>query len=249
MSRLFSRFQQATKRTHIKYGGSGLGLFISRQLTESMGGQIGVVSVPGKGSTFAFYIKVRRASAPHNSDQVLRQVDSPNASRRRSETLDSLERITRQLSITTPAPPRPCVLLVEDNVINSRVLTKQLERSGCIVYVANHGQEALDFLPNTKYWHRPAKDSPLIEIECILMDVEMPVLDGLTCTSQIRELQRRGLLQHHIGIIAITANARIEQIQAAVKVGVDAVLPKPFRVIDVLSKMDEIRSKISGAVG
>jgi CheY-like chemotaxis protein len=245
MTRLFGRFQQATKKTHIKYGGSGLGLFISRQLTESMGGQIGVVSAPGKGSIFAFYIKARRASHPNNHEKHGSSSGSPKASRRASESLDKLSQITRQLSNMTPAPPRPSVLLVEDNVINAQVLTKQLERSGCIVYVANHGQEALDFLPNTKYWHQPAEDSPLIEINCILMDVEMPVLDGLTCTRRIRELQSRGCLRHHIGIIAITANARAEQIATTVDAGVDDVLPKPFRVIDVLSKMEEIRVKIS----
>lgn len=241
MVRLFNRFQQATKKTHIKYGGSGLGLFISRELTESMGGEIGVASQPGQGSTFAFYIKARRTSSPGTNSQASRTSSFAFASRRPSEVSDQLDWITRQLSNTSVAP-RPQILLVEDNMINAQVLMKQLERAGCIVYVANHGQEALDFLPSSSIWHQPATDAPLTDIDCILMDVEMPVLDGLSCTREIRELQSRGHLVEHVSIIAITANARMEQINDAFEAGVDAVLPKPFRVMDVLAKMDEIRS-------
>lgn len=245
MMRLFHRFQQATKKTHIKYGGSGLGLFISRELTETMGGEIGVLSEPGKGSTFAFYIKVTRALPPDDHAQILRPAASPTSSRRPSELLDKINRISRQLSNPVVAPPRLSVLLVEDNIINAQVLMKQLERAGCIVYIANHGIEALDFLTNCKAWHKPVEDSPLIELDCILMDVEMPLLDGLTCTRRIRALERDGSLQERINIIAITANARAEQIDDAFAAGVDGILPKPFRVIEVLSKMEELKPQKS----
>ncbi|RVX71736.1 hypothetical protein B0A52_03920 [Exophiala mesophila] len=241
MVRLFGRFQQATKKTHIKYGGSGLGLFISRKLTESMGGEIGVASRPGQGSTFAFYIKARHTNCPETSSQLSRTPSLAYTSRRSSEVSDQIDWITRQLSNTSVAP-RPQILLVEDNIINAQVLMKQLERAGCIVYVANHGQEALDFLPSSSVWHQPATDVPLTDIDCILMDVEMPVLDGLSCTREIRQLQSRGHVTEHVSIIAITANARVEQINDAFEAGVDAVLPKPFRVMDVLAKMDEIRA-------
>lgn len=72
MTRLFHRFQQGTKKTHIKYGGSGLGLFISRELTGATGGQIGLVTELGKGSTFVFYVKAHKAAPPNDDDQILR---------------------------------------------------------------------------------------------------------------------------------------------------------------------------------
>ncbi|EXJ77748.1 hypothetical protein A1O3_09977 [Capronia epimyces CBS 606.96] len=250
MARLFHRFQQGTEKTHIKYGGSGLGLFVSRELTENMGGEIGVASTPGKGSTFAFYIKTHKA--PPEPAQILQGATSPATSRRpslsRQRTISRSQKPQTTLG-TEPAPIH--VLLVEDNVINAQVLTRQLERMGCTIYTANHGAQALDLLPQLKAWRGPdsllpesrdpSSDSGL-DIDCILMDVEMPVLDGLSCTRRIRELQQQGRLTRHIPIIAITANARVEQIEAAFEAGVDAVLPKPFRAIDVLSKIDELMS-------
>lgn len=260
MTRLFNRFQQATKKTHIKYGGSGLGLFVSRELTENMGGQIGVASTPGQGTKFAFYIKVRKAPPPptasddhkqqhRQSLQPPSQPPSSTAAAAAAASTEMMSQITRFPSKENAVPTTAVqVLLVEDNIINAQVLTKQLKRAGCTVYIANHGQEALDFLPRTKAWHdyRPLQtvDSPSanldVDIDCILMDVEMPVLDGLSCTRQIRKLRRDGLITKHIHIIAITANARSEQIASAMEAGVDAVLPKPFRAVDALTKMEEV---------
>ena len=258
MTRLFNRFQQATKKTHIKYGGSGLGLFISRELTENMGGQIGVKSAPGKGTTFAFYIRARKAVAPKDQTQTIQPSELPARipSPVGSHEMTQITRLPSKEHAINTTPAR--VLLVEDNIINAQVLMKQLKRAGCTVYIANHGQEALDFLPRTRAWHdyEPLQvmDSPSanldVDVDCILMDVEMPVLDGLSCTRQIRVLQEEGLLKKHIHIIAITANARSEQIASALEVGVDAVLPKPFRAVDVLRKMDEVMNTDAGnAVG
>lgn len=111
------------------------------------------------------------------------------------------------------------ILLVEDNLINQKVLSKQLRNTGCTVHVANHGVEALEFLRTTTLW----VDGPQVknpnELSIILMDLEMPIMDGLTCTRRIRELEREGKLKGNVPIIAVTANARLEQMDLAIEAG------------------------------
>lgn len=132
------------------------------------------------------------------------------------------------------------VLLVEDNVVNQQVLKKQLLKAGCVVLVANHGLEALEVLRRTTSWHETNEES--VQLDIILMDWEMPVMDGLTCAREIRALQEAGKVVEHIEIIGITANAREEQILAAISNGIDEVVSKPFRAQDLLSRM---RSRLS----
>ena len=120
--------------------------------------------------------------------------------------------------VAQPDEPGPVkVLLVEDNLINQKVLHKQLHNLGCIVYVANHGQECIDQLKKSTFWasHRP----DAFDITVVLMDLEMPVMDGLTCAMEIRKLQEEGKITRHVPIIAVTANARGEQIETALKSG------------------------------
>jgi CheY-like chemotaxis protein len=74
----------------------------------------------------------------------------------------------------------------------------------------------------------------------VLMDQEMPVMDGLTCTRRIRELEREGKIRVHVPIIAVTANARQEQIQTAIDAGMDDVVSKPFRIPDLVPKIEEL---------
>jgi signal transduction histidine kinase len=124
ISKIFERFRQANVKTHVKYGGSGLGLFISKELTEKQGGEIGVASQSGEGSTFGFYVKSRRVQQRPEMFRGLAHRDLRK---------DSAERKLR-------------VLLVEDNIINQQVLGKQLKKAGCMVSVANHGLEALDVM-------------------------------------------------------------------------------------------------------
>ncbi|EXJ71711.1 uncharacterized protein A1O5_05519 [Cladophialophora psammophila CBS 110553] len=127
---------------------------------------------------------------------------------------------------------------------------------GCTAYNANHGTEALDFLPRTREWHdyqpiqkiKTPSSNLDIDINCILTDVEMSVLEGLTCTRRIRELQHKGKLKRHIHIITITPDAYAEQIEAAFEAGVDDVLPKQFRVVELLGKIENYRKKDKSSV-
>ncbi|KAK0124012.1 hypothetical protein ONS95_008999 [Cadophora gregata] len=159
--RLFHRFSQASPKTHVQYGGSGLGLFISRELTELQGGEIGVDSKEGAGSTFAFYIKARRS--------VDATANPSNGSTPNHVTADTVHSSPRDSKVRRNYH----ILLVEDNLINQKVLSKQLRSAGCIVHVANHGGEAIDFLAKTALWHECKKSGIGINVSLILMDLEV----------------------------------------------------------------------------
>jgi signal transduction histidine kinase/CheY-like chemotaxis protein len=219
---IFERFKQANIKTHVKYGGSGLGLFISKELTEKQGGEIGVSSVLGQGSTFGFYVKTKRAE---RRPQTMSELFSEFGPRRRTQ--QALQ-----------------VLLVEDNLINQKVLGKQLKKAGCVVSVANHGLEALDVLEKDTF-------------DVVLMDLEMPVLDGLAAMRRIRvkEDAEEGLLGEAIKlgarggdrlpIIAVTANVRKEQIDAAMDAGADRVMQKPFKAADLVYMMKSLLPQVT----
>ncbi|KAL2061257.1 hypothetical protein VTL71DRAFT_7530 [Oculimacula yallundae] len=229
---LFKRFSQTSPRTHNQYGGSGLGLFICRQLTELQGGQIGVMSSAGIGSTFAFYIRARRSQEPKDAVSTL-PADGFNLPRNVSPEL--LKSRTPTPQENKPSTPRH-VLVVEDNIVNQKVLSKQLQSAGCIVSVANHGREALTYLEKSHFWKGLETIGTALSV--VLMDLEMPIMDGLTCVKLIRQLQDEGKIIGHVPVIAVTANARSEQISTAKKSGMDSVVTKPFRIPDLLPEMD-----------
>jgi CheY-like chemotaxis protein len=110
------------------------------------------------------------------------------------------------------------VLLVEDNLVNQKILLKQLSDAGCHVNVANNGVEAVKFLSNSDIWYEPVPECKHLDI--ILMDWEMPVMDGLTCSREIRCLHEEGKITNYVDIIVVTANSREEQIQRALQSGV-----------------------------
>ena len=235
IKKLFNRFKQASSRTSIKYGGSGLGLFISQKLTEKQGGEIGVAS-PGRGmgSTFVFYIKARRTE-PETAAMAMK---APRPVPVRSASTQTIGKAKTKIDEkSTVNLDNIHVLLVEDNIVNQKILRKQLMDARCVVYVANHGEEALQVLKESSVWYEPKLESKKIDI--ILMDWEMPVMDGLTCSREIRKLEREGKVKERIDIIATTANARDEQIRTALESGIDSVMSKPFLVKDLLTKMRE----------
>lgn len=168
---------------------------------------------------------------------------------------------------TTPKSPSAMhVLVVEDNLVNQKVLAKQLRNLGCIVSVANHGREALDFLERTEYWnHNSTRPNPIsrrtsyhipctepppayhiddanepLELSIICMDWEMPIMNGLDAVRQIRQLEVDGVLVGRIPVIGVTANVRQQQIEVAMAAGMDDVVGKPFHVAELLARMKRI---------
>ncbi|KAF2714322.1 hypothetical protein K504DRAFT_394618, partial [Pleomassaria siparia CBS 279.74] len=242
---LFTRFSQTSPRTHIDYGGSGLGLFISRRLTEMHGGAIGFASEAGVGSTFSFYIKSRKSFDSHQGNGV---GATPGSSIKtqfiQSSGNGPSEGEEEKKSLCSNALATPVsldianadlhILIVEDNLVNQRVLAKQLGKLGMHVAVANHGVEALDYLRTTTYCVPTTTTTTTTTtpntLSLILMDWEMPIMDGLSCVRHIRQLQDAGVVQGHVPVIAVTANVRSEQVQMATRAGMDDVVSKPFRI-------------------
>lgn len=244
---LFLRFSQASPRTHVQYGGSGLGLFISRELVELQGGEIGVSSKAGEGSTFAFYVKGRRSTAPVDTQNQLSPAPLSGVPAAKKSIISAPMASPAQLSGSQSPISRQSfkVLIVEDNLVNQRVLQKQLRNLGYVVYVANHGSECLELLEKSSYW--AGRETNGLEVTIILMDLEMPVMDGLTCARRIRELQREGRVVRHVPIIAVSANARMEQIDSALEAGMDDVVSKPFRIADLIPKVENLAERYGEA--
>lgn len=260
--RLFQRFKQASPRTHAQYGGSGLGLFISKRLAELHGGQIGVASQAGVGSLFGFFVQARRTRPPSSLGPHSRGISPVRRVPDISATKEIMPQRTGSLAsspsddsgaiqpVTTPLPaittatpdaahrsidPRSLhILVVEDNLINQRVLRAALQKAGCTVHVANDGLEALSFLSTTEFT-APTTGIPL---SVILMDLEMPIMDGLTCVKEIRRMEDDGSIVKHVPIIAVTANVRDEQVANAKESGMDDVVSKPFRIQELLTKVE-----------
>jgi signal transduction histidine kinase/CheY-like chemotaxis protein len=201
---IFQEFIQADSSHTREYGGSGLGLAISKKMVEQLGGHLCVSSEPGKGSVFSFNM-----------------------------TAD-MEKPARDAKHAPRAEPREPfghnVLLVEDNLLNQRVISKLLENLGCRVDTAENGQEALAQLKLAL----PAEERPQYDI--ILMDIQMPVLDGLKATTMIRAQEGE---DSHIPIVAVTAHAMKGDREKFLEAGMDGYLAKPVRREDLITALGQ----------
>ncbi len=194
-TKIFEMFGQADASTTREYGGSGLGLTISKKIIEMMGGSIWLESEKMKGSSFYFTIPYKPV----------------------------LDVVQKKIEINEPNQTQEdLILLVEDNLINQRLTKLILEKANFKVITANNGQEAVD------------KYKSLSNIKLILMDIQMPVLDGLSATQVIRYHEAENNL-NRMPIIALTAHAMQGDKEKCINAGCDNYLSKPI-MMEVLIK-------------
>ncbi|PZP35855.1 MAG: hypothetical protein DI603_03560 [Roseateles depolymerans] len=196
--RLFQDFEQADSSTTRRYGGTGLGLAICRRLAQLMGGAVGVESAEGRGSCFWFALTVEPAAAPDDAPAPSTTPAVPRAHSARE----------RLAEFAAAHPKR--VLLAEDNPVNQEVAVALLGSAGLTVDLAGDGQQAVDMVREGNY-------------ALVLMDVQMPVMDGLDATRAIRRLPAGADLP----ILAMTANAFADERQRCLDAGMDDHVAKP----------------------
>jgi CheY-like chemotaxis protein len=187
-----------------KYGGTGLGLTIADQLIRLMGGHLWVVSMPGQGSTFHFTVTLPLAPASAT------WAESP---------------LPPALPTSLSAARTLNVLLVEDNLVNQKVMTSFLEKQGHAFVLAENGMDALAAMERAAF-------------DVILMDVQMPEMDGLEATKRIRAKEGRG--PGRVPIIAMTAHVMKGDRERCLEAGMDAYLAKPVDLLELSRRLADL---------
>ncbi|GAB0057617.1 Sensor histidine kinase RcsC [Candidatus Magnetaquicoccaceae bacterium FCR-1] len=206
-ARIFDRFTQGDPSATRKYGGTGLGTTIAKEIVDRMGGRIWVESTPGEGSCFYFVLPIERAPGV------------PWCRERRSGRRRGPHKVPMRVPLN--------VLLVEDVEANRILAITRLEQRGHRVTVAHDGVEALEAHAGHRF-------------DLILMDLQMPRMDGLTATRAIRAREEEAGMAEHLPIIALTAHSMVEDRDACLAVGMDEYVSKPIdfsRLFEVMASL------------
>jgi len=215
---LFQKFTQADSSTTRKFGGTGLGLAITKMIVELMGGEVGLVSTPGQGSTFWFTYPLMEQASPAS--------DTPPASPESGQTPEAAPAVDHI--------PGLRVLVVDDVLTNQIFITALLDQFGCPFDVVANGRDAIEHFRTRPY-------------DMILMDCHMPVVDGFQATMAIRKLEKESGAAQPIPIIALTASALKKDHDRCFESGMDAFLTKPFRAADLRQAMERWRRSPAAA--
>ena len=229
VSKLFRPFEQADASTTRKFGGTGLGLRISKRLSEMLGGNITVSSQPGVGSVFSLTIATGNINHVEHSlgnTRIIHKAEDP-----------SLQ--TKQHTPQSHTPPIALsglrILLVEDGPDNQRLIAFHLSKAGAEVQIAENGKKAVEMLCCNSSIEQELR-SPL-PFDMILMDMQMPEMDGYQATQMLRI---KGL---QIPILALTAHAMESDRTKCLEAGCDEWLTKPIERSELISACHEWLAK------
>ncbi len=217
ITQLFQPFSQLDGSYARKYGGTGLGLAICKELITLMGGEIQVESEYGRGTSFTFQAKFKL----HKPDLTGGNLSSKKATKEEYVSEFSYEEIrTEKIKAQRK---EFTILLAEDNVVNQKVIMRVLEDAGYKAFSVSNGIEVIEMLNNER------------RFDLILMDVQMPGMDGLTATGMIRNMNNR---YRNIPIIALTAHALAGDREKCIAAGMDDYVTKPIRNDELINTID-----------